>query len=93
LAAPPAELGTNLNYGQPRRSFAKKAGLDEVWRRGGISILKAPGVGSRVDAVGHAKDLWRGYLVGLVVVALVLALAGVALARADRRLVRTRAQV
>ena len=90
IAQEPGELGTNLNYGKPRRSLAKKAGLDVVWRRGGISILKASGDGSRVDAVGSAKELWRGYLAGLVAMGLVVALAGVALARADGRLSRVR---
>ena len=90
LAVPPRELGTGINYGPPARSLARKAGLDVVWQRGGISILKAPGEGPRVVSVGPAKVLWGGYLVGLVVVGVVLGLAAAGLSRVDRRLDRAR---
>jgi hypothetical protein len=84
LARNPRQLGTGIHYGLPAPSLARKAGLELVWQRDGISILRAPVGVTAVDQLGPRKTLWSGYLTGLSFAGVVVALAARLLSRIDR---------
>ena len=65
LAWKSRDLGTGLYYGRPVKDFARRAGLEVVWKQSGVSLLHATGGASAATSVGPAKVLWAKFTISL----------------------------
>jgi hypothetical protein len=70
LASDSGDLGTPLSYGNPAPHFAERAGLEVVWREGGVRILRADAHAAPVTSVGPPQDHWAKFLAALLALTL-----------------------